>query len=108
MRRLQRAAGEHHRAFNANERPQRDEHRAFELRENAAQLRARTPEVDFWGARAQLGSVLTQLKSTMLVTLWTFIGVEGAVVLSGRALKPAHIGVATFAGLAICAGLYVS
>src|SRR5260364_260284 len=63
---------------------------------------------DFWGARAQLGSVLTQLKSTMLVTLWTFIGVEGAVVLSGRALKPAHIGVATFAGLAICAGLYVS
>src|SRR5260363_402816 len=43
---------------------------------------------DFWGARAQLGSVLTQLKSTMLVTLWTFIGVEGAVVL--------------------CAGLYVS
>lgn len=30
-----------------------------------------------------LGSMMTQVKSTMLVTLWAFIGIEGAVVVSG-------------------------
>jgi amino acid transporter len=31
-----------------------------------------------------LGSVLAQVKSTMLVTLWVFIGIEGAVVMSDK------------------------
>ena len=45
----------------------------------------------FWGhlrtsaaAPAPLGSILEQVKSTMLVTLWVFIGVEGAVVVSDK------------------------
>ena len=47
---------------------------------------------DFWGNLAShslkdqpLGSVLDQVKSTMLVTLWVYIGIEGAVVMSDRA-----------------------
>ena len=45
----------------------------------------------FWGhvsanvADAKpLGSLLAQVRGTMLVTLWVFIGFEGAVVMSGR------------------------
>ncbi|MCT4779195.1 MULTISPECIES: arginine-ornithine antiporter [Exiguobacterium] len=44
-------------------------------------------------------SVKEQVVSTMLVTLWVFIGVEGAVVLSGRANKRSDIGKATVIGL---------
>lgn len=43
-----------------------------------------TFRLDFWGD-AKLGSVLTQVKSTMLVTVWVFIGIEGASVYSARA-----------------------
>jgi arginine:ornithine antiporter/lysine permease len=61
---------------------------------------------DFWGAQEHLGSVLGQVKSTMLVTLWVFIGIEGAVVVSDRASKTSQVGVATFLGLAVCTVLY--
>ena len=41
-------------------------------------------DFDFWGHMHghNLGNLSTQIKSTMLVTLWSFIGIEGAVVLS--------------------------
>lgn len=45
-----------------------------------------TFRVDFWGAPA-LGSTLDQVKSTMLVTVWVFIGIEGANVFSARAAE---------------------
>jgi arginine:ornithine antiporter/lysine permease len=62
--------------------------------------------LDAWGESAQLGSVLTQVKSTMLVTLWVFIGIEGAVVVSDRARDQRDVGKATFIGLAVCTVLY--
>lgn len=40
---------------------------------------------DVWGRMGDIGSIGTQIKSTMLVTLWCFIGIEGAVMMSGRA-----------------------
>lgn len=47
---------------------------------------------DFWGhisnsalADHQLGNIFDQIKSTMLVTLWMYIGIEGAVVMSDKA-----------------------
>jgi arginine:ornithine antiporter / lysine permease len=55
---------------------------------------------DFWGT-PQLGTVLDQVKSTMLVTVWAFIGIEGASVLSGRARERADIGRATVIGFVI-------
>ena len=61
---------------------------------------------DIWGQRQHLGDVLTQVKSTMLVTLWVFIGIEGAVVVSDRARDPHQVGTATFVGLAVCTTLY--
>jgi arginine:ornithine antiporter / lysine permease len=61
---------------------------------------------DFWGQQQHLGSVFSQVKSTMLITLWVFIGIEGAVVVSDRAAKMSQVGPATFIGLAICTILY--
>ena len=69
-------------------------------------------ETDFWGnlishGHASLGSVPAQIKSTMLVTLWSFIGIEGAVVLSDKAENKAEVGQATFIGFLGCLAIYV-
>jgi arginine:ornithine antiporter/lysine permease len=61
---------------------------------------------DFWGQQEHLGGLLGQVKSTMLVTLWVFIGIEGAVVVSDRAAKTSQVGAATFLGLVVCTILY--
>jgi arginine:ornithine antiporter/lysine permease len=63
--------------------------------------------LDFSGAASVgLGSVLTQVKSTMLVTLWVFIGIEGASVISGRAARRQDVGTATMLGFFICLAIY--
>lgn len=69
-------------------------------------------ETDFWGnlmshGHASLGSIPDQIKSTMLVTLWSFIGIEGAVVLSDKAENKAEVGQATFIGFLGCLLIYV-
>lgn len=46
-----------------------------------------------------LGSMLSQIQSTMMVTLWAFIGIEGAVVVSGKAKSQSAVGKATLARL---------
>ncbi len=56
---------------------------------------------------ATLGGLGAQLKSTMLVTLWAFIGIEGAVVLSSRAQKPSDVSKATIMGFAGCIVIYM-
>jgi Amino acid permease len=43
---------------------------------------------DFWGPKnAKLGSVSSQVRNMMLVTVWVFIGVEGASIFSARGEK---------------------
>lgn len=69
-------------------------------------------DVDFWGQAVlgkmkSLGSVEAQLKSTMLVTLWAFIGIEGAVVLSNRAKSQSDVGKATLIGFLGCLFIYI-
>lgn len=66
-------------------------------------------EFDFWGKQsiADLGNIPTQIKSTMLVTLWSFIGIEGAVVMSKHAKTPQTVGRATFLGFIGCLIIYV-
>lgn len=68
-------------------------------------------DFDFWGeaisTKAKLGGLSTQIKSTMLVTLWAFIGIEGAVVMSNRAKSPSLIGPATILGFLSCLGIYI-
>lgn len=63
--------------------------------------------LDIWGTHAHLGNVLAQVKSTMMVTLWVFIGIEGAVVVSGRATHSEDVGRSTLLGLLVCLLLYV-
>jgi len=67
---------------------------------------------DFWGQMTEnglksLGPISEQVKSTMLVTLWAFIGIEGAVVLSGRAKTQTAVGKATLIGFLGCLSIYV-
>lgn len=68
-------------------------------------------DFNFWGKMAEsgktLGSLPTQLKSTMLVTLWAFIGIEGAVVLSNRAKSQSAVSKATFLGFLGCLVIYI-
>lgn len=45
------------------------------------------------------GDTMSQVKSTMLVTVWVFTGIEGAVVFSGRAKSKKDVGTATVIGL---------
>ncbi len=67
---------------------------------------------DFWGRAATgegagLGSIMDQVKSTMLVTLWVFIGIEGASVYSARAARRSDVGRATVIGFLGALGIYV-
>ena len=61
--------------------------------------------LNFWGNG--LGSVFSQVESTMLVTLWVFVGIEGAVVYSARAKKSSDVTKATLLGLVFTGMVYV-
>lgn len=47
----------------------------------------------------EFANVMEQVRGTMLVTVWVFIGIEGAVVFSGRAKNRSDIGKATVLGI---------
>lgn len=69
-------------------------------------------DFDFWGdvvlnKIGSVGSLGDQIKSTMLVTLWAFIGIEGAVVLSDKARSQADVSKATLLGFLGCLSIYV-
>lgn len=54
---------------------------------------------DIWGVKnPDLGSVLNQVRNMMLVTVWVFIGIEGASIFSSRAEKRSDVGKATVIG----------
>lgn len=54
---------------------------------------------DIWGIKnPDLGSVMNQVRNMMLVTVWVFIGIEGASIFSARAEKRSDVGKATVIG----------
>ncbi|KAF6695850.1 MULTISPECIES: arginine-ornithine antiporter [Pseudomonas] len=54
---------------------------------------------DIWGVKnPDLGSVMNQVRNMMLVTVWVFIGIEGASIFSARAEKRTDVGKATVIG----------
>lgn len=55
---------------------------------------------------APMGSVMHQLMNTMMVTLWLFGGIEGAVVMSGKARDVKQIPKATVTGFITCLIMY--
>ncbi|MDM0074977.1 basic amino acid/polyamine antiporter [Variovorax sp. J2P1-59] len=55
--------------------------------------------VNFWGGEERtLSSVATQVRNTMLVTVFVFVGIEGASVYSRYAKKREDVGIATVLG----------
>ena len=64
---------------------------------------------DFWGeaSRPPLGSVGTQFSGCMLVAIWSFMGIEGAVMMSARARRHSDVGRATVVGFLLALLLYI-
>ncbi len=57
---------------------------------------------DFWGTMTQqfeFKDVMNQVKSTMLITIFVFVGIEGASILSARARNKKDVGRATIIGV---------
>lgn len=67
---------------------------------------------DFWGVKDGIAltfsfdNLLPQVKSTMLVTLWLFIGIEGAVVVSGNAKSQTTVRRATLIAFILMVIIY--
>jgi arginine:ornithine antiporter/lysine permease len=72
---------------------------------------------NFWGTDPQVMtevnntsaplSIFGQIMAPLTVTLWAFIGVEGAVVLSGRARNKNDVGKATLLGFLVALIIYI-
>ncbi len=64
---------------------------------------------DFYGKAREneIGSLFDQIKATMTITLWTFVGIEGIGVLSERAKKMKDVGRATVLAVVVTLGLYL-
>lgn len=63
---------------------------------------------DFWGSAAGLGNVEQQIRNTMLVTVWTFIGIETSVMMSSRARKASDVGKSAVIGFVCAWVLYLA
>lgn len=68
----------------------------------------------FWGVAKDghaltfnFGDVMNQVSGTMLVTLWLFLGIEGAVVISGEAKSQSDVSKATTIGYLSILVIYV-
>ncbi|MDE6697112.1 MAG: amino acid permease, partial [Muribaculaceae bacterium] len=73
----------------------------------ALNIKYKTLSSDVWSLGEGIGGMTSQVKSTMLVTLWCFIGIEGAVVMSGRARRQSDVGKAGIFGFLAAWILYV-
>ena len=63
---------------------------------------------EVWGYIPDVGVTWQQVKATMMVTLFCFFGVEGAVMMSARAKRSSDVGKAGIAGFAISLVLYMA
>src|SRR5262249_40124743 len=52
----------------------------------------------FWGSGATFGDIAGQVRATMLVTVFVFVGIEGASVYSRYARNRSDVGIATLFG----------
>ena len=62
---------------------------------------------NFWGEPSGPG-FFEQVGGTMIALVWVFVGIEGAVVLSGRARRVQDVGRATVSGFVLVFVLYVA
>jgi arginine:ornithine antiporter/lysine permease len=61
---------------------------------------------NFWGEAGGL-SFMDQVKATTSTTVWAFVGIEGAVVISGRAKRSKDAGAATVISFLCLLAIYV-
>jgi len=61
---------------------------------------------NFWGEQGGIPFV-DQIKATMVTTVWSFIGIEGAVVISGRAKRSRDVGRATMTAFLCVLAIYI-
>ncbi len=59
-----------------------------------------------WPGVEGASDMWSQVRDTMMVTLWCFIGIEGAVMMSARAKKPGNVGTAGILGFLVAWVLY--
>src|SRR5690606_33259289 len=73
-------------------------------------LFALDPQVfaDNWAGGTDVGSLFQQVRGTMLVTVFVFLGIEGASVYSRHAKRRKDVGRATVLGLVSVAALFAS
>lgn len=74
---------------------------------------------DFWGTMQSnmtavaeagvggLGDIGTQVTSCLIIMMWTFVGIEGASVVSSRAEKKSNVGKATVIGMVCLLLIYI-
>jgi arginine:ornithine antiporter/lysine permease len=62
---------------------------------------------NFWGGDIETKGLLSQVRATMLVTVFVFIGIEGASVYSRYAKKRSDVGAATILGFIFVTALLV-
>lgn len=65
-------------------------------------------DTDIWSSTSLIGGFGRQVRSTMMVTLFCFFGVEGAVMMSARASRSSDVGKAGIAGFLISLALYMA
>lgn len=61
---------------------------------------------NFWGEQGGI-TFIAQIKATMITTVWSFIGIEGAVVISGRAKSSKDVGRATMTAFICVLAIYI-
>ena len=71
-------------------------------------FRAGLFEFEVWNGISTADSFGDQIKDTMMIMLFCFFGVEGAVMMSARARKPSDVGKAGLAGFVIALLLYMA
>lgn len=69
------------------------------LQSNASALAA--------GGTGDLGDIGTQVTSCLIIMMWTFVGIEGASVVSARAEKKSNVGKATIIGMVCLLLIYI-
>ncbi|CAA0101901.1 Putative arginine/ornithine antiporter [BD1-7 clade bacterium] len=73
----------------------------------ALAFKIHTFKLDIWGHALHM-PLLDQVKSTMLVTAWVFLGIEGAMVQSSRARRAKDVVYATYFAFVFTLILYVA
>ncbi|MEG0133183.1 MAG: basic amino acid/polyamine antiporter [Clostridium sp.] len=72
-------------------------------------IKSFNPEIfmsNFWGEPGGM-SLVEQIKATSGTTVWAFIGIEGAVVISGRAKRSRDVGKATITAFLCVIAIYI-